>query len=212
MQNCISVFSMIFSALMTACYVCDFLEVFKTIYWTLLKIFTILQIYLLRPILFRTCRYFTGLCSSNIPRYFLDFTLQCHKNFQCYVKIVQRCLLHLEVTGIYKQYYGSFDNTLNADWCVPYSMVITSMILWYFEKKKKNLFLCIIQRLSLFSYCKSQALTLNTLYLHRLSIFSKNCTENGECVMTAWNQSLCKSAQRHLYRSASAYEVVDING
>ena len=28
--------------------------------------------YLLRPILFRTC-YFSGLCSSNIPRYFLDF-------------------------------------------------------------------------------------------------------------------------------------------
>ena len=33
--------------------------------------------YLLRPILFRTCRYFTGLCSSNIPRYFLDFALNC---------------------------------------------------------------------------------------------------------------------------------------
>ena len=31
--------------------------------------------YLLRPILFRTCRYFTGLCSPNIPRYFLDFAL-----------------------------------------------------------------------------------------------------------------------------------------
>ena len=31
--------------------------------------------YLLRPILFRTFRYFTGLCSSNIPRYFLDFAL-----------------------------------------------------------------------------------------------------------------------------------------
>ena len=30
--------------------------------------------YLLRPILFRTCRYFSGLCSSNIPRYFLDCT------------------------------------------------------------------------------------------------------------------------------------------
>ena len=30
--------------------------------------------YLLRPILFRTCHYFSGLCSSNIPRYFLDFT------------------------------------------------------------------------------------------------------------------------------------------
>ena len=29
--------------------------------------------YFLRPILFRICRYFTGLCSSNIPRYFLDF-------------------------------------------------------------------------------------------------------------------------------------------
>ena len=32
--------------------------------------------YLLRPILFRPCRYFTGLCSSNIPRYFLDFPLR----------------------------------------------------------------------------------------------------------------------------------------
>ena len=31
--------------------------------------------YLLRPILFRTCRYFTGLCSSNISRYFFDFAL-----------------------------------------------------------------------------------------------------------------------------------------
>ena len=30
--------------------------------------------YLLRPILFRTCCYFSGLCSLNIPRYFLDFT------------------------------------------------------------------------------------------------------------------------------------------
>ena len=32
--------------------------------------------YLLRPILCQTCRYFTGLCSSNIPRYFLDFALR----------------------------------------------------------------------------------------------------------------------------------------
>ena len=31
--------------------------------------------YLLRPILFRACRYFTGLCSLNIPRYFLDYPL-----------------------------------------------------------------------------------------------------------------------------------------
>ena len=29
--------------------------------------------YLLRPILFRTCRYVSGLQSPNIPRYFLDF-------------------------------------------------------------------------------------------------------------------------------------------
>ena len=29
--------------------------------------------YLLRPIRFRTCRYFIGICSSNIPRYFFDF-------------------------------------------------------------------------------------------------------------------------------------------
>ena len=31
--------------------------------------------YLLRPIIFRTCRYFSGLCSPNIPRYILDFAL-----------------------------------------------------------------------------------------------------------------------------------------
>ena len=38
--------------------------------------------YLLRPILFRTCRYFTGLYSSNIHRYFLDFAymIEC----QCF--------------------------------------------------------------------------------------------------------------------------------
>ena len=43
--------------------------------------------YLLRPILFRTCRYFTGLCSSNIPRYFLDFALDpvCEGTFS-YIK------------------------------------------------------------------------------------------------------------------------------
>ena len=33
--------------------------------------------YLLRLILFRTCHYFSGLCSSNIPRYFLDFPWFC---------------------------------------------------------------------------------------------------------------------------------------
>ena len=32
--------------------------------------------YVLRTILFRVCRYFTGLCSSNIHRYFLDFACQ----------------------------------------------------------------------------------------------------------------------------------------
>ena len=36
--------------------------------------------YLLRPIFFRTCRYFTGLCSSNIPRYFLDFAFDVYIN------------------------------------------------------------------------------------------------------------------------------------
>ena len=40
------------------------------------------MLYLLRPIVFRTCRYFTGLCSSNIPRYFLDFPWD-HQNFPC---------------------------------------------------------------------------------------------------------------------------------
>ena len=35
--------------------------------------------YLLRPILFRICRCFTALCSSNIPRYFLDFAFQLLK-------------------------------------------------------------------------------------------------------------------------------------
>ena len=37
--------------------------------------------YLLRPIIFRTCRCFTGLCSSNIPRYFLDFACMCYHTF-----------------------------------------------------------------------------------------------------------------------------------
>ena len=41
--------------------------------------------YLLRPILFRTCRYFTGLCSSNIPRYFLDFA--SHNSVQVQVRV-----------------------------------------------------------------------------------------------------------------------------
>ena len=35
--------------------------------------------YLLRPIHYRTCRYFTGLCSSNIPRYFSRF---CFSHFR----------------------------------------------------------------------------------------------------------------------------------
>ena len=38
------------------------------------------MLYLLRAILFRTWRYFTGLCSSNIPRYFLDFALNWLSN------------------------------------------------------------------------------------------------------------------------------------
>ena len=48
--------------------------------------------YLLRPILFRTCRYFTGLCSSNIPRYFLDFTQRTNsfvtkaQNYTCIIE------------------------------------------------------------------------------------------------------------------------------
>ena len=34
--------------------------------------------YFLRPILFQTCRHFSELCSSNIPRYFLDFAFKWH--------------------------------------------------------------------------------------------------------------------------------------
>ena len=43
---------------------------FGTLIWLLF--------YLLRPILFRTCHYLFGLCSSNIPRYFLDFASLCN--------------------------------------------------------------------------------------------------------------------------------------
>ena len=43
--------------------------------------------YLLRPILFRTCRYFTGLCSSNIPRYFLDFAFIL-KSSHCFTTVL----------------------------------------------------------------------------------------------------------------------------
>ena len=38
------------------------------------SLWDLLMFYLLRPILFQTC-YFSGLCSSNIPRYFLNFPL-----------------------------------------------------------------------------------------------------------------------------------------
>ena len=49
----------------------------------------------LRPILFRTCRYFTGLCSSNIPRYFLDFALYQFLNiWYCIYTAFQCCLLY----------------------------------------------------------------------------------------------------------------------
>ena len=43
-------------------------------------------VYLLRPTLFRTCRYFTGLCSSNIPRYFLDFASKLSGESNIYMK------------------------------------------------------------------------------------------------------------------------------
>ena len=44
---------------------------------------SILQMYLLRPILFPNLSLFSGLCSSNIPRYFLDFAL-CIPSSICY--------------------------------------------------------------------------------------------------------------------------------
>ena len=47
-----------------------------------LSLWDLHMFYLLRPILFRTCRYFTGLCSSNIPRYFLDFAFSCESPFR----------------------------------------------------------------------------------------------------------------------------------
>ena len=43
------------------------------LWWNIVFFWDLHMFYLLRPILFRNCRYFTGLCSSNIPRYFLDF-------------------------------------------------------------------------------------------------------------------------------------------
>ena len=46
--------------------------------------------YLLRPILFRTCRYFTGLFSSNIPRYFLDFPFNAIHAFNMRFHVSQK--------------------------------------------------------------------------------------------------------------------------
>ena len=51
--------------------------------------------YLLRPILFRTCRYFTGLCSSNIPRYFLDFAMYEAGKLAQVVKETERYKLNI---------------------------------------------------------------------------------------------------------------------
>ena len=53
--------------------------------------------YLLRPILFRTCCYFTGLCFSNIPRYFLDFAYKVLRSidalYPCYFINYISCIL-----------------------------------------------------------------------------------------------------------------------
>ena len=49
---------------------------------------TCITFYLLRPILFRTCRYLTGLCSSNIPRYFLDFTFKWSFSLCIYIPLM----------------------------------------------------------------------------------------------------------------------------
>ena len=46
--------------------------------------------YLLWPIFFRTCRYLIGLCSSNIPRYFLDFALNIRQSKQSSVRLEAR--------------------------------------------------------------------------------------------------------------------------
>ena len=44
----------------------------------------------------------------------------------------------------------------------------------------------------------STSLKFIEIYLHRLSIFSINCTENGEWSITAWPHSLCKLKRRQL--------------
>ena len=62
--------------------------------------------YLLRPILFRTCRYFTGLCSSNIPRYFHDFPYKgrgptSHLSGEAMKIITQTCKV---IKTVYEKY------------------------------------------------------------------------------------------------------------
>ena len=70
--------------------------------------------YLLRPILFRICRYFTGLCSSNIPRFFLDFaSFNFYRMKMQFIPYIMKCLkicfyginryfiLQGQITGVY---------------------------------------------------------------------------------------------------------------
>ena len=64
--------------------------------------------FLLRPIFFRTCRYFTGLCPSNIPRYFLDFA--SNSRHQCYnimCNVVVNGFFNMDVQGL--PFYGLID-------------------------------------------------------------------------------------------------------
>ena len=69
--------------------------------------------YLLRPILFRTCRNFSGLCSSNIPRYFLDFSYYFNQKIIINVHPINH---HYRNTHARHRYFDLFACLVTLEW------------------------------------------------------------------------------------------------
>ena len=80
--------------------------------------------YLLRPILFRTCHYFSGLCFPNIPRYFLDFALGVNT-----IGNIMFCIAFFDINQFAK--IGKFSNRTKT---ITDSIRVTTVY------KKRNVF------------------------------------------------------------------------
>ena len=92
--------------------------------------------YLFRPIVSHTCCYFSGLCTSNIPRYILDFAKPCL--FGLCHRIVDRylCEVYLRWTG--PSFAGEH---LNVNRVVFFSSCLTFFLFSLYRVEIMNSFL-----------------------------------------------------------------------